>query len=114
MLRAAGGVAFAAFDAFADAGGFAAPSAQVIELGAAHLALAHHLHGIDKRAIHREDALDAFTVRKLAYGEALVQPLAGAGDADALESLQTLARLHLLALLVIGGIDHLDVHLDGV
>src|SRR5438067_6054480 len=82
FLSAAGGVAFAAFDAFADAGGFAAPSAEVIELCAAHLALAHHLHRIHERAIHREHALDALAIGKLAHGEALVQPFASAGDAD--------------------------------
>src|SRR5580658_1192502 len=40
----------------------AASAAQIIELGAAHLAAAHHLDRVDHRRIEREDALDAFAV----------------------------------------------------
>src|ERR1043166_1599389 len=51
---------FAAILALADARALAAPSAQIIELGAPHLALAHHLNGIDEGRIDREYALDSF------------------------------------------------------
>ena len=77
-------------------------SAQIIELRAADLALAHDGHGIDQRRIDREDALDAFAVGNLAHGEALVEARAEAGDADAFERLEALARLRLLGLLVKG------------
>ena len=49
--------------------------------------------------MHREDALDALAIGNLAHGEILVQPAAGAADADAL------IGLHARAL----ALDHLDV-----
>src|SRR4029077_929684 len=67
-----------------DAGGLAAAAAQIIELGAAHLAAAHDLDGIDHRRIEREHALDAFAVGDFPHREILVQAGAGAADADAL------------------------------
>src|ERR1700736_5533821 len=82
-----------------DAGRLAAQAAQVIELGAAHLAAAHHLDRIDHRRIEREHALDALAVGDLAHGEVLVEARAGAADADAL------IGLHAAAL----ALDHLDV-----
>src|ERR1700688_4232349 len=99
-------LARAAFDTLADAGGLSAPTPQIIEFRAAHLALAHDLYRIHDRAVDGKYALHAFAIGKLAHGEALVQPLAGAADADALESLKALARLGLLGLLVISRIDH--------
>src|SRR6476620_7892929 len=59
-----------------DAGLLAAQPTQVIELGAAHLAAAHHLDGIDHRRVEREHAFNAFPVGNLADGEALVDPVA--------------------------------------
>src|ERR1700743_374720 len=73
--------------AFRDARGFAAHTAQVIELGAADLAAAHELDGVDHRGEQREHALDTLAVRNLAHGEALVDAVAGAADADALVGL---------------------------
>src|SRR6266852_237531 len=102
-LGGAGGLAGALL-ALADAGRFAAPLAQVIELGAAHLAAAHHLDRIDHRRIERKDALDALAVGDLAHGEVLVEAGARAADADALIGLDSAA----LAL------DHLVVDEDGV
>src|SRR5204862_7896681 len=67
--------------ALADTRRLAGASAQVIELGAAHLALAHHGHRVDQRRIDREDALHALAIGDLAHGEGLVQPAALAGDA---------------------------------
>src|SRR5436853_3261330 len=64
-----------------DAGGLAAPAAQVIELGAPHLAAPHDLDRVDQRRIEREHALDAFAVGNLAHGEVLVEAGAGAPDA---------------------------------
>ena len=55
-----------------DAGRLAAQAAEVIELGAAHLAAAHDLDLLHHRRIDREDALDALAVGDLAHGEALV------------------------------------------
>src|SRR5262249_34890128 len=89
---------------FDDAGGFAAPAAQVIELGAAHLAAAHDLDRVDHRRIERKHALDPFAVRNLAHGEVLVEPAAGAADAHAL------IGLHAAAVTL----DHLDVDHHGV
>ena len=66
-----------------DAGRLAAAAAQIIELGAAHLAAAHDLDRVDHRRIEREHALDAFAVGNLAHREILVEAGAGAADADA-------------------------------
>src|ERR1043166_3260921 len=80
-----------------DAGRLAAPSAQVIELGAAHLAAAHHLDRVDHRRIEREHALDALAIRDLANRDVLVEARAGAADADALVGLDAaLLALHHL------------------
>src|ERR1700744_5801094 len=63
-----------------DAGRLAAQIAQIIQLGATHLAAAHHLDGVDHRRHDREDALDAFAVGDLAHGEALIEPATGTAD----------------------------------
>src|ERR1041385_7228098 len=97
-------LALAAFLLLGDARLLAAQSAQVIELGAAHLAAAHDLDRVDHRRIEREHALDALAVGNLAHREALVDAAAGARDAQTLISLQTRA----LAL------DDLHVHDEGV
>src|SRR6185437_14307566 len=75
---------------FADAGRLAGEIAEVIELRAAHAAAAHNYDLGKHRAVHREDALDADTVRNLADGEGLAHPGAATGDADALEGLDAL------------------------
>src|SRR5258705_10886049 len=100
-LLADGGGAILLLD---DAGRLAAQVAQVIQLGAAHLAAAHHLDRIDHRRHHREDAFHAFGVGNLAHRETLVEPAAGAADADAF------IRLHARAV----ALDHLDVDDHGV
>src|SRR5207245_9112833 len=82
-----------------DARLLAAQTAQVIELGAAHLAAAHDLDRVDHRRIEREHALDALAIGDLAHREALVDAAAGARDAHAV------IRLHARAL----ALDHLDV-----
>src|SRR6185437_10445107 len=76
-----------AIGALTDAGGFAGAAAQIIELGAADLALAHHHHRIHQRRIDREDAFHAFAIGQLAHREGLVQAGALAGDADAFKRL---------------------------
>src|SRR5712691_4866105 len=63
-----------------DAGGLAAAAAQVIELGAAHLAAAHDLDRVDHRRIERKDPLHPLAVGNLAHGEVLVEARAGAAD----------------------------------
>src|SRR6185437_15172424 len=87
-----------------DAGRLAAQIAQVIQLGATHLAAAHHLDRVDHRRHHREYALDAFAVGNLADRKALVEATAGAADADAF------IGLHAGAV----AFDHLDVDDQGV
>src|SRR6185437_15216610 len=87
-----------------DAGRLAAQVAQVIELGAAHLAATHDLDRVDHRRHHREHALHAFAVGDLAHREAFVEARAGAADADAFIGLHT----GTLAF------DHLDVDDHGI
>ena len=62
-------------------------AAQIIQLGAAHVAAAHHGDLGDQRRVEREHALHALAVADLAHGEVAVQPLVGARDAHALEGL---------------------------
>src|SRR5579885_632651 len=66
-----------AHGALGDAGRFAAPVAQVIELGPANRAAALHLDRLDHRRHHGEDPLDAFAEADLADREALLQAAAG-------------------------------------
>src|SRR5258706_7878307 len=87
-----------------DAGRLAAQVAQVIQFRAAHLAAAHHLDRIDHRRHHRKDAFHAFAVGNLAHGKTLVEPGAGAADAN------TFIGLHARAI----AFDHLDVDDHGV
>src|SRR5258708_643846 len=87
-----------------DAGRLAAQIAQVIQLGAAYLAAAHHLDRVDHRRHHGEYALHAFAVGNLAHRKTLVEPAAGAADADALIGLYARAI----------AFDHLDVDDHGV
>src|SRR6185436_10629671 len=89
---------------FADAGRLALQVAEVVELGAAYAAAAHHLDAVDRRRVEREDALDADAARHLARGEGLADAAALPADDDALEDLD--------ALLV--AFHHLDVHAHGV
>src|SRR5882724_4977195 len=87
-----------------DAGRLAAQTAQVIQLGAAHLAAAHHGDRVDHRRHHGEHAFHAFAVGDLAHRKALIESAAGAADADAL------IGLHARAV----AFDHLDVDDHGV
>ena len=72
-----------------DAGRLAAAAAQIIELGAAHLAAADDLDLGDVGRVDREHALHALAVGDLAHGEVLVDAAAGAGDDDALVGLRS-------------------------
>ena len=85
------GASWRAVGALGDARRLAAPIAQIIELGATHLAAAHDLDRIDHRRMDGEYALDPFAVGDLADGEALLQAAAAAGDADALIGLDAAA-----------------------
>src|SRR5262249_4760317 len=87
-----------------DAGRLAAQIAQVIELGAAHLAAADQLDRVDHRRQHGEHALHALAIGDLAHREALVDAAAGAADAHAF------IGLHAGAI----AFDHLDVDDHGV
>src|SRR5688572_27982195 len=99
-LRAAAAIGFAAAGALADARGLARALAQVIQLGAAHVALSLHFDRRDQRRIRLERALDAFARRDLAHDERGAQPAVALGNDDAFE--------RLLALLV--AFDHADAH----
>src|SRR5262245_16160769 len=90
--------------AFGDAGGLAAAAAQVIELGAAHLAAADHLDGVEHRRIERKHAFNAFAVGNLADREVLVHAVTGTPNAHAFVGLDTGAV----------AFDHLDVDLQGI
>ena len=90
--------------ALGNTGGLAAAATQIIELGAAHAAVAHHLDGLDQRRMDREDALDALAIGNLADGEVLVDAAAGAADAYAFIGLNAGAL----------AFHHLDVDADGV
>src|SRR5271166_904139 len=70
-----------------DAGGFARAAAQIIQLGAAHVAATHHGDLGDQWRVEREHALHALAIADLAHREVAVQPLVGARDAHALERL---------------------------
>src|SRR5262245_61582593 len=63
------GVAVGLDAALLDARRLAALAAQVVELGAPHLALAPHLHARDQRRVVGEDALDALARHHAAHGE---------------------------------------------
>src|SRR5262245_10604340 len=91
-------------DVLGDAARLAAQVAQVIELGAAHHALAHHLDFPDARAVEREHALDALAEADLAHRERGVHAGILAADAQAFVDLDALAVAFL----------HLDVHAQRV
>src|SRR5262249_42519469 len=85
-------------------GALADALAQVVELGAAHVAAGRDLDALDLGRVHRERALDPDAERLLADGERLAHAVALALDHDALEHLGTPA----------GALDDLEVHLDAV
>src|SRR5215468_3360304 len=91
-------------DVLGAAARLAAQVTQVVELGAAHHALAHHLDLPDRRAVEREDALDALAEADLAHRERGVHASILAGDAKAFVDLDALAVAFL----------HLDVHAQRV
>src|SRR6266851_1508576 len=94
----------AALLALADTGRFAAPFAQVVELGAANLAAAHDLDRVDRRRIERKHTLDAFPVGNLAHREVLIEPATRPTDAH------TLIGLYARTV----AFDHLHVHQHGI
>src|SRR5262245_30854161 len=104
LLRLVGALAGVVILLLADARSLAAATAQVIELGAAHLAAAHELDRVDHGRIERKDALHAFAIGNLAHGEILVEARARAADANALISLDAGAV----------ALDHFDVDEDRV
>src|SRR5262249_58127708 len=89
---------------FLDAGRLPFPLTEVVELGAADLAAAHHVHLADDRGVHREDPLHADAVGDLADGEGPAGASALHRDHHPLEDLDAV----LLPLL------DLDVHLHRV
>src|SRR5215210_5105214 len=98
LLRLARVATLAHTRALADA------AAQVVELGAAHVAAGGDLDALDLRRVQRERALDAHAEGLLAHGERLADTFALALDDDALEDLGSTAR----------ALDHLEVDADAV
>src|SRR5258708_23571259 len=79
--------------ALADARPLAHLLAQVVQLGAAHVAVAQHLDAVDARRVQQEGALHADAVGDAADGELRTQAdLAAERDDHALEHLDALAR----------------------
>src|SRR4051812_33835588 len=76
---------------FFDAGSLAGQIAQVVELGATHVAATLDRDRADRRAVGLEHALHAFAVRNLADGERRVEAAVAARDDDALVGLHALA-----------------------
>ena len=89
---------------FADPRRLARTFAQVVQLGATHVALALHLDRGEQRRVRLERALDAFAARDLAHGERGIEAAIALGDHHAL------VRLDALAL----AFDHVDVDDDRV
>src|SRR5579863_9291324 len=102
--RKAGASASGGLPALLDPRRLAAQVAQVVQLGPADLAAGDRLDLVDRRAVHRERALDANAVAHLADGEGLTQAAALAPDHDTLEDLDAGAV----------AFRHLNVHLEGV
>src|SRR5437660_5126424 len=73
--------------AFANAGSLAAKIAQVVKLGAANVALLHHVDVIDDRGMQRKDSFDADTKTGLANGDGFTHATMLARDAYAFECL---------------------------
>ena len=76
--------------AFSQTGGLALQAAQVIQLGPAHLARAHHVDVIDHLRMDREDALHSLAEADLANRDGLAQAGIVAGDQRSFESLEAL------------------------
>ena len=83
-----------------DAGRLAATIAQIIELGAPHLAAPHDFDRIDHRRIDGKHALDALAIGDLADREVLVEAAAAARNAHALIGLNA------------GALAFRDLHVD--
>ena len=90
--------------ALAHAGALADPAAQVVELGATHVAAGRHLDPLDLRGVQRERPLHADAEGLLADGERLPGAMALALDHDALEHLGAAPR----------ALDDLEVHAQTV
>ena len=76
--------------AFAETRCFALQIAQIVKLGAAHAAGAHHVDVVDHRGVKRENALHALAKADLAHRDGFAEPRVLAGDHGAFESLQSL------------------------
>src|ERR1700709_2443204 len=75
----------------ADACRLARTRAEVVQLGATHVALALDLDRGEQRRIRLEGALDAFAARDLAYRERRIEAAVALGDDHALICLHPLA-----------------------
>src|ERR1700691_5376999 len=104
ISRQAGASAGGVLPALLDPRGLAAQVTEVVQLGAADAAARDRLDLVDRRAVHRERALNANPVAHLAHGEGLTQAAALAPDHDTLEDLNAGAV----------AFRHLNVHLEGV
>src|ERR1700694_3267997 len=78
--------------------------AQVVQLGAAHIAAGGDVDVVDVRRVDGERPLDANAVAFLADGEGLTDAPALPANDDTLEDLDAF----------LGTLDHLDMHINGV
>gem|GEM_PF-5741590 len=99
--QASGGLAGTVF---LDLRGLAVTLAQVVELGATHVALGDDLDVVDRGGVNREGTLNAHAEGNLADGERGGHTVTATSDHDTLEDLDTRAVTF----------DDLDVHLEGV
>src|SRR6185503_9847543 len=90
--------------ALAHAGALADPAAQVVQLGAAHVAASGDLDALDLRRVHGERPLHAYAEGLLAHGERLPDAVALTLEDDALEDLGPAPR----------ALDDLEMHANTV
>ena len=83
-------------------------AAQIVQLGAANLTVAHNLELRDVRGVYREGFLDAYTVGNTADGNRLVNAGVLLGNDDAFENLNTLTVAFLDLRVYLYGIADLE------
>src|SRR2546426_3535620 len=92
-------LALAVRELFADARGFPRAATQIVELGAAHVALAFDFDASDEWRVRLKSTLDAFAAGDFAHDERRVEATVALGDNH------TLVRLYPLTL----AFHHVDV-----
>ena len=93
---------------FCNLGSHTHAAAQLVQLGAANLTVAHNLELRDVRGVYREGLLDAYTVGNTADGNRLVNAGVLLGNDDAFENLNTLTVAFLDLRVYLYGIADLE------